>query len=77
MAVTTNRIQGEHFNIDADKAVAIQTALADKGINPSKVTLCIDYDWSSNKEHQQWLDTAPVAEVVSWLESIEDEEGAN
>lgn len=58
------RIQGSYFSIDADK---LQQVIAITG-KPSIVQAwLINYDWPNATEHQEWLDTAPVTEIVSWL----------
>jgi len=34
------------------------------------------YDWPEGDEHWQWVQTAPVAEIVDWAETIESQEKA-
>lgn len=33
----------------------------------------IFYDWPNWTEHMQWIATAPVAEIVDWAETVEQE----
>lgn len=36
--------------------------------------LLLNYDWSNESEHQQWVATAPEAEIISWAEAIRRDE---
>jgi len=38
--------------------------------------LLLDYDWSNEAEHFQWVATAPEAEIVTWAEAIRRDERA-
>jgi hypothetical protein len=31
----------------------------------------MEYEWDNDTDHLRWVLTAPVAEIVSWAESIE------
>ena len=30
----------------------------------------LEYDWSEGEEHQEWVATAPPAEILSWCEAV-------
>ncbi|HEU4752218.1 MAG TPA: hypothetical protein VFU47_03845 [Armatimonadota bacterium] len=36
--------------------------------------LLLDYDWSNEDEHMEWVATAPEAELVAWAETIRRDE---
>lgn len=63
---------------DKDRTLAILAASDYSGVPGDVVAdLLTDYDWPNAAEHQQWINEAPAAEVVSWLEDLcrDDPEG--
>jgi hypothetical protein len=49
---------------------AQQRVLKTPELMPYYSTLC-EYDWDNTQEHIDWVCTAPVAEIVDWAESVE------
>lgn len=60
----------EYYTISDERAEQIARAA---GVGVERVREIALADWNEGDEHQQWLDSAPVAEVASWLASVEAE----
>lgn len=79
MATTqTNRVQGYRFSIDKEKlgtiieAVAIRARVENGHVDGERIQdNLLGYDWPNDAEHQAWLDSAPVGEIVSWLHHLD------
>jgi len=64
---TSDRRQGSYYSIAENvlDAVAEQAEVE----RDKAAILLVDYDWRDGT-HQEWLDTASVTEIVSWLVSV-------
>jgi len=66
------RVQGDYFSMDEERLDQLgdfTSATSDK-----VKSICVDYDWPNAKEHQAWLDTAPIDEIADWIDCIIDSE---
>lgn len=64
----TSRVQGEHFSIARERLNTIEALAVRAGVEGESIREnLIGYDWPNADEHQQWIDTAPSAEIVDWL----------
>lgn len=54
----------ELFNNDVDPAATSDAVKAE-----------LLADWHNGQEHQEWLDTAEIQEIVNWLAAFYGEEG--
>jgi hypothetical protein len=57
------------------------TSPAEARVNSSETLsqyrdLLLDYDWSNQDEHLEWVATAPEAEIISWAETCRRDERA-
>lgn len=39
--------------------------------------LLLNYDWSNQEEHLNWVATAPESEIIAWAEQIRRDEDNN
>lgn len=60
------RITGAHFTIESSRFVAIGNAALPYDAGAALDHL-VNTAWPYAEAHQLWIDTAPVAEVASWL----------
>ena len=59
----------EYMTMNDSKFYEVLTEMGDDYSDES-VRDALLGDWPNAKEHQQWLDSAPVAEIVDWLQSF-------
>lgn len=64
----SNRVQGEYFSIARERLNAIEALAVRAGVEGESISEnLIGYDWANADDHQRWIDTAPLAEIVDWL----------
>lgn len=57
------------YRIDAGKACMVSDILGE-AVSPDVVAdYCCSESWPEGQEHQDWLDTAPAAEIADWIRS--------
>lgn len=57
------------YHINPDKLTEIVNTYAEyePNVATADVEATLTYDWHGGQEHQDWLDTAPAAEIADWL----------
>lgn len=67
-------IQGAYYTMDAARFGHV--VLLARVTRERACEIALDTDWMEGQEHQDWLDTAPAAEIASWLADIASTGGA-
>jgi hypothetical protein len=64
--------QGTYFYADEMKLNAIIEACKAKTqcASDDVIGTLIDYDWPNAYDHQEWINTADIDEIVDWLLTI-------
>ncbi len=61
------------YEISSELVAAIAEA---GGLLPRTVERICTYDWPEGQDHQDWLSSAPVAEIATWAAIIARDEDA-
>lgn len=59
----------EQYYTISDERVA-EIVAADPTLNSQWVIDTATADWNEGDEHQEWLNTAPAAEIADWVATI-------
>jgi hypothetical protein len=51
---------------------ASQRVLNTPSLKKHYSTIC-EYDWPNMQEHINWVCTAPIAEILDWVATVEEE----
>ena len=63
----------KYFTIDSEKLSAVTKILKEKYDQSATEHLVeseICADWANANEHQEWINSAPPAEIADWLNSF-------
>ena len=62
-----------NYRIDSEKleqVTAIVNTETDPKVTETEIEAEICADWNEGDEHQEWVDSAPAAEIADWIASF-------